>query len=102
MTDIGRAQQALIHRILAGAGTASPIDRRAAFDNRGVAAPLAILVEKTIARPTAVTDDDFAAARAAGLTEDQIFEIVVCAAVGQSMRQYSSARAALDEVNWSE
>jgi DNA-binding transcriptional ArsR family regulator len=28
-----------------------------------------------------VTDEDFAAARASGLTEDQVFELVVCAAV---------------------
>ena len=31
-----------------------------------------------------MTDEDVAAVRAAGLSEDQIFEIVVCAAVGQA------------------
>ena len=30
-----------------------------------------------------------------GLTEDQIFEIVVCAAIGQANRQYTSALAAV-------
>ena len=30
-----------------------------------------------------------------GLTEDQIFELVVCAAVGQATRQYESALEAL-------
>jgi len=42
-----------------------------------------------------VTDDDIAAVRAAGLTEDQIFEIVVCAAIGQANRQYTSALASV-------
>ena len=98
MTDIARAQQALVHRILEGDGTASPAERRAAFENNGVAS-LATLVEKSVAQPTAITDHDVVAARTAGLTEDQIFEIVVCAAVGQSMRQYQSARAALSVAN---
>jgi hypothetical protein len=33
---------------------------------------------------------------ASGLSEDQIFEIVVCAAVGQATRQYDTAFAALE------
>lgn len=43
-----------------------------------------------------MTDEDIAAARAPGLSEDQIFEIVVCAAIGQAMRQYDTALAALE------
>lgn len=46
--------------------------------------------------PTNVTDEDFAAARASGLSEDQIFEMVVSAAIGQATRQYNTALAALD------
>jgi alkylhydroperoxidase/carboxymuconolactone decarboxylase family protein YurZ len=44
-----------------------------------------------------VTDEDAAAVRAAGLSEDQIFEIMVCGAVGAADRQYKSALAALAE-----
>jgi alkylhydroperoxidase/carboxymuconolactone decarboxylase family protein YurZ len=36
-----------------------------------------------------------AAVLAAGLSEDQLFEIMVCAAIGQAHRQYTSALAAL-------
>ena len=43
-----------------------------------------------------VTDEDIAAARASGLSEDQIFEIVVCAAIGQAKRQYDTALEALE------
>jgi len=46
-------------------------------------------------RPSA-TDEDITAARASGISEDQIFEIAVCAAVGQATRQYETAFAALE------
>jgi alkylhydroperoxidase family enzyme len=54
------------------------------------------LVSKVAEQPTNVTDEDFAAARASGLSEDQIFEMVVSAAIGQATRQYNTALAALD------
>jgi hypothetical protein len=44
-----------------------------------------------------VTEADFAAAQAAGFTEDQLFELVVCAAVGQSARMYDAGLVALAE-----
>jgi hypothetical protein len=31
-----------------------------------------------------------------GLSEDQVFEIVVCAAIGQASRQYNAALGALE------
>jgi alkylhydroperoxidase/carboxymuconolactone decarboxylase family protein YurZ len=100
MTDIKRLREkrlreALIERILDGVGTASRGWRRAAFENAGLAEPLRTLVQKVATQAVAVTDRDIAAARESGVTEDQIFEIVVCAAVGQSARQYESAGAAL-------
>jgi alkylhydroperoxidase family enzyme len=55
------------------------------------------LIDKVAKRAYQVTDDDIAAARSSGLSEDQIFELVVCAAVGQAARQYDAARAALVE-----
>ena len=75
----------------------SLVDRRAAFDNAGLSEPLRTLVDKVAHHADAVTDHDVAAVRATGLSEDQIFEIVVCAAIGQADRQYTSARAALWE-----
>jgi hypothetical protein len=96
MTNIGQQRKALTERILDGAGTASQSERQAAFENIGLAEPVKALIQKVATQATTVTDRDIAAARASGLTEDQIFEIVICAAVGQSTRQYDSARAALD------
>jgi alkylhydroperoxidase family enzyme len=53
------------------------------------------LIEKVAFHADRVTDEDVAAARAEGLSEDQIFEIVVCAAIGQATRQHDNALAAL-------
>jgi hypothetical protein len=96
MTEIRQARQALIRRILEGAGLASPSDRQAAFNNRGLSEPVGALVDKVARHAWRVTDENIAAAKASGLSEDQIFELVVCAAVGQANRQYDSALAALD------
>ena len=97
MTDISRLRHELIGRVLGNPGTAPKELRQKAFDKTGLDDPLGTLVEKVAHRSDAVTDEDIAAARSAGLSEDQIFEIVVCAAIGQADRQYTSACAALSE-----
>jgi hypothetical protein len=89
------AYRALQDRILTGAGRASPEQRARAFGNAGLGPPLDALIGKVATRPAQVTDADFAAARAAGLSEDELFELVVCAAVGQSARLYDAGLAAL-------
>src|SRR5215510_9799649 len=96
MSDITQARKALVARILDGDGRASQAQRRAAFNNAGLSEPVSTLIDKVTKRAYKVTDEDIAAVRAAGLTEDQIFEIVVCAALGQATRQYDTAVAALD------
>lgn len=95
MSDITELHRALIARVLGGGGHAPSALRRAAFDNAGLSEPLRTLTEKVAHRAHEVTDEDVAAARATGLSEDQIYELVVCAAVGQASRQYESALAAL-------
>jgi hypothetical protein len=89
------AFRALQDRILTGPGRASPEQRARAFRNAGLAPPLGGLLGKVATRPTQITDADFAAARAAGCTEDELFELVICAAVGQSGRLYDAGLAAL-------
>jgi alkylhydroperoxidase family enzyme len=96
MSNVTQARKAVIARILEGDGRASHAQRRAAFDNAGLADPLTMLVDKVAKHAYKVTDEDIAAARASGLSEDQIFEIVVCAAIGQATRQYDTALTALD------
>jgi hypothetical protein len=97
VTDITHLRTVLVARILDGDGRASHAQRRAAFDNAGLADPLKTLIDKVATHAHTVTDEDIVAARASGLSEDQIFELVVCAAIGQATRQYDTALAALVE-----
>ncbi|MGH9616261.1 MAG: hypothetical protein ACRD28_05910 [Acidobacteriaceae bacterium] len=96
MSGFRNAHKALVSRILEGDGTASRAQRRGAFDNAGLGEPMRTLISKVARHPTNVSDEDFAAARASGLSEDQIFEMVVSAAIGQATRQYDTALTALD------
>ena len=96
MSDITKARKALVTRILEGNGKASRAQRRAAFDQTGFAEPLNTLINKVTKQAYRVTDEDIAAAKASGLSEDQIFEIIVCAAIGQAARQHDTALAALE------
>ena len=95
MSDITELHRALVARVLDGNGKAPPELRRGAFDNAGLGEPVRTLIEKVAYHAHHVTDQDVANVRAAGMSGDQIFEIVVCAAIGAASRQYKSARAAL-------
>jgi len=89
----------VIERVVEGKGEASREARRAAFANQGVTPePVRALIEKVARQAWKVSDEDVAAAKAAGLSEDQIFELVVAAALGAAKRQYDAALAALAEV----
>jgi hypothetical protein len=97
VTDITRLHRELVARVLDSDAAAPRELRRAAFDNAGLDEPARTLVEKVALRSHSVTDDDVAAVRAAGLSEDQIFEIAVCAAIGQADRHYKTAHDALSK-----
>lgn len=96
MSDIREAHGRLIHRILEGQAKTSPSDRRAAFDNNGLSEPQRALVEKVVRQAHTLTAEDLSAVLASGITEDELFELIVCAAVGAAARQYGAAAAALD------
>jgi hypothetical protein len=89
------AFRALRDRVVGGEGRAPAELRARAFGDAGLPGPLGGLVGKVAARPAEVTDADVAAALAAGFTEDELFELVICAAVGQSARLYDAGLAAL-------
>jgi hypothetical protein len=99
MTDIRKARKAAETRILQGDGKAPHALRRAAFQNSGLAEPLHSLISKVVNHAFKVTDSDFTAVKSSGFDEDQIFELVVCAAIGQATRQYASGLKALDAVS---
>lgn len=95
MSNITSLHSSLVARVLEGEGRASPEIRRATFDNEGLEEPVRTFVDKVAHRAKTVTDADIGTLRKAGLSEDQIYEIVVCAAIGQATRQYQNALAAL-------
>lgn len=96
------AHRAVVIRVLEGDGRASHADRRAAFENAGLGEPLRTLIDKVARHPTRVSDEDIATVLASGESEDQIFELVVCAAIGAATRQYETALQALEEAMISE
>jgi hypothetical protein len=96
MSDIEKGRRALIKRILEGDGKTARITRKAAFDDTGLSGSAQMLADKVINNAYRVTDDDIAAVKASGWSDDEVFEVVVCAAVGQATRQYEAARAALE------
>ncbi|MBO0703433.1 MAG: hypothetical protein J2P38_10905 [Candidatus Dormibacteraeota bacterium] len=91
--------RALVTRALEGDGRAAPARRRLAFDDGVEDEPLKTLVRKVARQPARITDADIEAVKAAGLSEDEVFELVVCAALGQATRQYESGLAALAEAS---
>ncbi len=97
MSNITAARKAATERILEGDGEASREHRKAAFANAGVPESARALIDKVTQRAAQIGDEDIAAAKGAGLTEDQIFELVVSAAMGVSTRQYEGALAALEQ-----
>jgi hypothetical protein len=92
-----RAHRTVVTRVLEGDGRASRAERRAAFKNAGLVEPLRTLIDKVAMQPTRVTDEDVAAVLASGASEDQLFELVVCAAIGAATRQYEAALHTLEE-----
>jgi hypothetical protein len=97
MSDITPTRKALVARILQGHGRGSHALRRAAFDSGELAQPLSALIRNFARHAYQVTDEDIAVARASDFSEDEIFELVVCAAIGQATRQYDTALAAVAE-----
>jgi hypothetical protein len=92
-------QRLLVERILQGPGEAPAELRARAFDNARLPEPLHPLLDKVATKSAQVTDADFATASEAGFTDDQLFELVICAAVGESTRQYEAGLAALAEAS---
>jgi alkylhydroperoxidase family enzyme len=99
---VTRLRKAVVERVLHGDGKSTGEDRRAAFDNHrrsredhGVPEPARALLDKVTQNAWKVTDEDVAAAKQAGLSDDQVFELAVAASLGQATRQFDAAMAAL-------
>jgi hypothetical protein len=86
----------VLQRVLHGAGESDPAIRRAAADGSAVPPELQALVDKIHHHAYQVTDDDIASLQAK-YGDDQMFEIIVSAALGASQKRLLAGLAALDE-----
>ena len=84
--------EALLDRVLRGEGVTKPAERQAAFGEGGPA-----LLDKVRRHAYKVTDEDIAALRAEGLSEDAIYELTIAAALGVAKRRLDNAMRAIDE-----
>ena len=92
----GQLRERVLDRVLDGEGESDPSIRRAAAEGRGVPAGLQALVDKIHRHAYEVTDDDITRLRAK-YDDDQMFEIVVSAALGASCQRLLAGLEALDE-----
>ena len=80
-----KKMQSLTETMLSGPGQLAPEVRKAAASGRGVPEVLASYVGKVARHAYKVTDGDVQALREAGYTEDQIFELTACTALGSAL-----------------
>jgi hypothetical protein len=88
--------QRVVDAVLAGPGTLDADIRGAAASGGDVPEALRTYVDKVSRHAYKVTDEDVAALRAAGYSEDQIFELTVSCAVGAGMRRHDAGLRAIE------
>jgi hypothetical protein len=86
----------VLDRVLDGPGESDTSLRRAAADGKGLPADLQSLVDKIHAHAYKVTDDDLARLQPK-YGDDQLFEIIVSAALGASRKRLSAGLDALEK-----
>jgi len=84
----------IVREVLDGPGVTTHGERMAALEGSGPELMRTYLT-KVREQSYRVSDEDFAALRAAGLSEDAVFELTVAAAVGAAWRRLEAARRAM-------
>jgi alkylhydroperoxidase family enzyme len=54
-------------------------------------------VEKIAERPWTVSDEDFVRLRAAGYSEDELYEVTLAAAIGAGLQRFDAGLRAMEE-----
>jgi hypothetical protein len=88
---VKRFKEAVLH----GAARLSSTVRRAAFEGGDAGDGTAAYLDKVRRHAYQVTDEDIAALRKAGWTDETLYELTIAAAVGQGMRRLELGMAAL-------
>ena len=87
----------ILESVLSGRGESDPAVRDAAANAVGLPADLQAVVEKIHRHAYKVTDEDISRLQAK-YSDDQLFEIVVSAALGASRQRLRAGLAALEEI----
>jgi hypothetical protein len=87
--------ETLVKTVLEGPGELDAQKRKAAMRRGELPEPIAGLVAKIHRNAWKVTDEDVAAASAAGWSRDQLFELIVCASVGASLERLEAGLRAM-------
>lgn len=98
MPDLAKFKNAVFERVLRGGGHSSTAQRQHAFEGAREDTAVGRLTDKVAKTSHAVEESDFAAALAEGATEDEVFELVICAAIGETERRYDAVRSVLARV----
>ncbi len=93
--DYRELYKELKEAVLAGKGVSPRELRYAVFRNEGISPPLGPLVDKVAHGAFRIVDRDIQDVKDSGVSEDELFELLVCAAVGQASRQYEQGMQAL-------
>jgi len=87
----------VLESVLSGRGESDPAIRAAAADGAGLPQDMQAVVEKIHRHAYKVTDEDISRLQAK-YTDDQLFELVVSAALGASRQRLRAGLAALEEI----
>jgi hypothetical protein len=94
-TEVQQDLDTLRRRITEGPGVTSPAERQAAAAGAFEATALGAYLDRVRYAAIEVTDEEVAALRAGGLSDDALFELTVAAALGAADRMLAGGLAAI-------
>jgi hypothetical protein len=97
-TDYPALRRATVDTVLRGPGETSP-ELRQKIARGEAPTEMHALVEKIRHAPYSITDEDVAALTQRGRSEDELFEIIIAAAVGAAGERLDAALRALEDVD---
>ncbi|WP_326836083.1 hypothetical protein VSH64_14355 [Amycolatopsis rhabdoformis] len=96
-TDHGDVVENLRHAVTDARGVTDPALRAALMEGTPVPEPWSTYADTVRTASYRLTDADFAALRAAGHSEDEIFEVTLAAAAGAALHAYDRGRKAVGQ-----
>jgi alkylhydroperoxidase family enzyme len=95
MSRYAQVVSAFRDAVLRGKAVLSPTVRRVVYEGGHAGTDTLAYLTKVRAHAYRVTDEDVAALRAAGWTDETIYELTIAAAVGEGLRRLDVGLAAL-------